>query len=534
VSPIKSRDASYREILWPLVLGDALGRLEWTTGVLSLNVSKESYDSMKDAGTVEKKAAIATYTHEMVHVLQLALHGFPYRWAAELFELVTPAVVRLRAGHAPEDFGPLLDAIKLGEAAFTSDEVEAITAHFDLLDDPCPAGITTRSLLESHAHVVQRRINFEIDGFADLAWHLADAPAPEYRAAFDALQLAVGPEVAYAWFPLVCSVALCTERPAMSFNHLLLTLAAEPGYLPDKPTPENALQAQRDLADIVDSELIGSAGQVARARGEGGAPVLRLVDAANKAFSRQDFDPSWAYAAPHEELERLVPHLYVPVFLRPVDPQGFAAQLPPDMDQVSGLAYLTMAALLGQLTRSIEAKSRERGKQALDELDWLRWDRRPILMRLDAGQIAEHDHSRLLWLSDPASHSETSGRELARIWGRVALLAPEELDPDGNAVLATLPPVRDHLRTLSTRFPAFPVVLTWQSGMSGFVDWFGALVPHAMQGDALVLQHPDVLASVNAAADAIQRLGREVEQNPTLAIQLMQLPLLTAGIGDAE
>jgi hypothetical protein len=219
----------------------------------------------------------------------------------------------------------------------------------------------------------------------------------------------------------------------------------------------------------------------------------------------------------------------VPVFLRPIDPQGFAAQLPSDMDETTGMVYLTTAAVVGQLTRSIDARSRARGNQALDGLDWLRWDRRPILLQLDAAQLAENDHSRLLWLSDPATNPATSGRELARIWGRVAMLAPGELDPEGQALLANLAPVRDYLRRLSSHFPAFPVVLSWAPGMSGFVDWFGSLVPQAMRGDALMLQHPEVLAAVAAAADAMRRLGQEVGQDPSLAIQLMQLPLLVAG-----
>lgn len=504
-----------------------------------LDVSKEAYDAMSSVGGTydpmpealrkEVGAAITAYTHEHVHTLQMALCGFPFRWASELFDIIRPAVAKLRNGQRGDDIGHLLNAIKLGEAALSPDEVEALGVHFAKLDEPCSIGLTTRSILESHAHVIQRRANYEINDFSELAPHVADAPGAEYRAAFDVLAFAINPKVAYAWFPLICSVALCTERPAVSFNRLTLALAANPTFLPQDPTRDNALQVQRDLADIVNSELIGSASQVAAARKEG-TPLRRLVQAAEEIFSNQAFDPSWAYAALHEELLQLVQHLPVPVFLRPVAPQGFAIKVPPDMDKDVALAHLSTAALSSQLTRALDARSRARGADALDRLDWLRGHREPLLVRLSSQHLSDTDHTPLLNLSDPATNQSLSGRELARLWGRIVLLAPDEIDPEGEAILSNLTPVRAYLSALSRRFPAFPVVLSWTQGMSGFVDWFGSMAPEAMNGDGLMLDYPELFEAVMETTKAIEELGEEVDQNPSLAIQLMRLPLLRIAV----
>jgi hypothetical protein len=532
-------DATYQELLWPLVLqGNAIGRLEWSTGVLSLDVDSALFDRLgteipaESPGAEftedERRTAIATLTHEQIHVLQIGMCGFPYRWAAELFDHIRPALSRLRDDAGREDFGPLLAAIDLGEDAFSTAERGALTRHFEQLDEPSPTGITTRSILETHAFVIQRMINYGTRTYADLEPHLNDAPAPEYRAAMDVLVLAVGAETAYPWFPLVCSVALCSERPAAAFNKILLSLAAYPGVLPDAPTRENALQSQRDLADIVGDQLIGSAGEVASTRGDVGTPHVRLVNGANEAFNSGAAAPSWAYAAPHEELGELIAHLRVPIFLRPQYPQGFAAQLPPGMDEGTGLAQLTLAAISSQLCQTFDAASRELGAQALDGLDWLRADRRAILLRLDADQIARHDHGPLLNLSDPTINGQRPGRQLARAWGRGFLLGPEELDPDGTAALALVPSISAYLRELNATFPAFPIVLSFTSGRSSFVDWFGSIAPAACVGGELRLDHPDIVDAIAVAVSAIEDLGRQVGQNPTLALQLMQLPVWMA------
>lgn len=522
-------DASYAELLWPLVLGgSAVGRLEWSTGVVSLDITHEVYASMSEARSQEQRRGATAYAHEMVHVFQLATCGFPFQWADQLRSLIQPALVRLRKDRR-DDFAPVLEAMSLGSSAFTVEEASALRAHYGKIDAPNSVGLTTRCLMETHAFVVQRRMKYQVSGYSDLAQHLADAPSAEYRAAMDALAFTIGPTAAFEWFSLICAVALCTEHPAVSYNRILRALSDSPGLLPDTLAPKNALQAQRDLADLVEDDLIGSSAQAAEGRRSQRTPLTRLVSNVNRA-ANEGFDFIWCLAAPHVELVRLVQYLHVPVFLRPREPQGFAVQLPPGMERDTGLALLAVAATTVQLTRSIEATSRSVGAQAVAGLDWLQGDRQPVMFQLDLQALTEQDNLALLNLSDPGTNSAVSGREMARLWGRIVLYAPPELDPEGESTLSALPAAREYLNRLAEKFPAFPVVLAWGEGISGFVDWFGSLVPQAVHGNAVMVQHPALREAVEEATRAIYGLGERVGQNPTLVVQLLQSPLRRASI----
>jgi hypothetical protein len=320
---------------------------------------------------------------------------------------------------------------------------------------------------------------------------------------------------------MISAVALCTTRPAEAFGTLAFALARDPELAQHSLTRYNAAQLSRDLCDLVADALIGTAQQVAKNSREANRPHSRVVWALNKAAGGGAFDPFWAYTAPHDEFGNMQPSLGVPMFLRSAEPQGFSIQLPPGMDEIAGMTLLATSAVTAQLSR-VAVGSRTRGDEALDRLEWLRGDRSPIELRLDLDQVQQHDTATILSLVDPDRHTAHTGRELAQLWGRAFLLAPRELDPHGDAVLASLASVQDYLKAVNREFPAFAAILSWPFG---YVDWFSAIAPEALCGTDLNILHPSVSTAVDGAARAIYALGERSGQNPTLLVELMRMRL---------
>jgi hypothetical protein len=354
-------DPTFAQLLWPLVVGgDSLGRFDWATGALSLDVELDVWQNIDGASDADRWRAKRAYVHEHVHVLQVSLFGFVYRWSVEFLDLFRPALRRLNEHKDEVDPAAVVAAIETGVVSLTSDEREAVASHFAVIDEPMAFGITTRSILESHAHFVERRYHHPMSHVDDWAPHLDDAPAQDYRIAFDFLSALIGPEAAFNWFPLAAAVALNTAMPAMAFVKIGLDIVDLDAFPFDEPPRhDTALQVQRDVADLVAEGLLGSAQQVAAGMAQD-SYHLRVVRAVNEATRAGDFDPTWAYVAPHEEFERGLAVADAPVFMRPRMPQGFAVMVPAGMDPHDAEARLVVAAMVRQLSAPIEAESRRR------------------------------------------------------------------------------------------------------------------------------------------------------------------------------
>lgn len=514
-SPIE--EAQYAELLWPVVpTGEVDGALDWFSGVMALDVSHETWEKLGDAPPEVQAQVARVYWHELFHFVQLVTMGFMHDWAADLLALIRPAVLRVQAKTQEGDFSGLKRIIRLGPQLLSEAEAESVGRHFLKLDEPGRSGLTTRAILESHAHFAERRLNHDITESFHWTPHLHDAPTPVYRAGFDFLAFAAGYQPAFHWFPLAASLSLCTADPVDTFERLALALADDEAARALTSDEDAGVSA---MVEFALAHLAGTPLSTPLNGTEREHPVFTPVSYALAAAVKQgEFDVFRCYARPDREIMPLLERglVRVPILFRPAPPARLAIQSLQGVPEPQILAMFVLGAIGRQLTRTAESAALARGDASIGRLAWLIRDHTPVLFDLARDDLESGDPERMLRLFDPRH-----GNTLAA-WGRIVLRVPPEIDPTQDALLYRVPAARRLLQAIHRQMPGFPVYLGVPYGP---YEWFGCI------GHDSALEEPDwsgprIRALVADAERAVHAHAESIGQNAWLAVQCLFRPWL--------
>jgi hypothetical protein len=510
-SALIAEDAQYVELLWPIVPhGDIEGSLDWFTGVMALDVDYETWQNIGNATAELREHAVRVYSHELFHSLQIATMGFLHDWAADLFAMIRPVVARVQAGHAPKDFAAIKRLIARGSSLLTPAEQQEMLEHFRKIDRGGRSSLTTRAIFEGQAFFVERMLNYKIPDGGELVRHLAAAPRPVYRVAFDFLACATGLPAAFEWFSFVASMSLCTSDPVNTFERLAVALGAafSAGEL---PTPADAT----DMGQFVKPFLDSADWSTPLAGVDKTHPVFSgTARALGEAEKQKLFDLFQFFRSPHNAINDMqqwsVPS--VPIIFKPVPPTKLAIQVPPNMDETSVLVLFTIGAVGRQLTRAPAAQSAKEGDRNIDRLSWLISEHELMFYTLADEDVRSGDPGRMIKLFEP---NDGAGPQKMTLWGRVVLGVSETIDPTGAAYLPQIPEARRLVSALHEKLPMFLLYLTPRFAL---YEWFGSVPTTLDANGQLKTDDPLVRRLVDEADAAMNEAAAAVGQNPWLAI----------------
>ncbi|MDA0161326.1 hypothetical protein OM076_13695 [Solirubrobacter ginsenosidimutans] len=285
---------TWGEIVTALAVDDGVeAYLDWATGLLRIN---RAYDEWRQE--TPSHVFAETLAHESFHLVQLATTGYGYRLSARLFDLVRRALTATADVEIPPG---------------ASAEVARLLS---VLDAVGPEGVTARSVLESHAYLVQKQAVWTGLTAASYDAILVSAPAPEYRTAYEFARDHLADET-FTTFPLLCSLALLTADPAETFIALVheldrRSLHYEPG----------TARALLGLTEALAGRFLGTAADVRRAQGLRHPLLDPLLDAVDHRRASGGVDPIEGLAQPLA--------LYAAIAFKTLRPMLFNPTLRPD------------------------------------------------------------------------------------------------------------------------------------------------------------------------------------------------------------
>lgn len=502
-------EAQYVELLWPIIpTGEVDGELNWFSGVMALNISYESWQQFNEAKDRENMSTI--YTHEFFHFLQFSTMGFVHDWAADLFHVLRPIIKRVGSS----DFSSLKRIIKEGPALLSSQERATLDQHFLKFDRRDVSGLTARMIFESQAYFVERTVNYNIDNPSDWTPHLIAVPDDIYRVAFDFLAYGAGYSVAFEWFSSVASVSLCSQNPAMSFTQLSLALGRDKSIASMTRDPENIPQMIDYLIQqLPDVKLTNPLESTYRSH-----PIFSTAAKEFRKLASKDlFNQNQLFGRPDLELRTIfeLNDIEVPIIFKPEPPSRLVIQRPTNLDEGGVLALFSIGAIGNQLTRASATSSDIESRKSLEQLSWLVNDHQPVILQLAVEDLRLGDPARMVQLFNPAEEPKT----LSKLWGRVILQLPTDIDPNQDLHLPCIPEARQLLQAIHEKLPMFPVYLY---PLFGIYDWFGAIGPEeALIDTNLNLQHPEIEKLLHKIALTIFKSGEMMGLNPWLAIKCL-------------
>lgn len=511
----------YVELLWPVIpKGDVDGSLDWVSGVMALDVDTGTWADLNNAPAEARNAAITAYRHEYFHLIQLSVMDYLGDWAAQLFNLMRPAVRRVNDDLQANGFAVIKKLIEEGSSLLSGEERDAIGEHYRHLDTPGDSGLTARSILECQAYFVERRFHYEFQRSSDWTGHLASAPAHMYRIPFDFLAYATGYGVAYEWFCLIASASLCSSDPVATFELLTLELAADDDAKKIRNDGTTAVEMVQFVRRIFPDTHWSTQWD------DTTHPVFtRTSNRLRKAIAEGEVDGALLLCRPDLLLDTIdqLDGMEVPIIFKPMPRRQLGVTVPPDSDFGAALGLFTMGAVGRQLTQFAAIASQEVGAAAIEKLTWLIREHDQILCKLAYADLVSGSPDRILQVLDPLNDlSEVKPKS----WGRWVLLLPEELDPRQDRHLPTVPEARNLLRAVYRKLPMFPVYLAPQAGL---YDWIGSVAPDdARDGEKINILHPQVVNLFTEAERAIVKCGAKLGQNPWLAIQCLFGPAYRA------
>jgi len=503
---------SYVELFWPMIpRGDALGSLDWIGGVMSLDISHETWQSITEAPAELKTEALRVYSHELFHFLQLSTMRFMHDWAKELANEVRTVLLRVRPG----DMSTLGDVIARGHKVLTEAENATLEAHFMKLDTPGVGGLTPRAIFEGQAFFVERMVNYDISESHHFTAHLERAPEAIYRIALDFLSHAVGYHVALEWFSAIASASLCTADPVSAFETLSVQLRASPQLGSIKRDPNG----MADMWTFVQQALSEAGFELGLIDAEErpGHPIFTgVAHELQTKEARGEFHHMAFFAQPETTIRVLIGTwgIELPIVFRPQPPSKICIQSPSRLDEGSLLALIALSAAGRQITRAAATKSKRFGQAKLAELTWLVAEHNAPVLDLTTEEVRAGDAARLVRLFASDDDQE---RTRHTYWGRLIVRAPVTLDPTQDAPLPHVPGCRELVRAFHARMPAFPLFLRPDHG---FFDWFGCLAPEAACVDGgLDVANREVIELMASTREAMCAHAVARNQNPWLLLE---------------
>ena len=220
--------------------------------------------------------------------------------------------------------------------------------------------------LEAHAYLVEKKSHWvDLDSLGYLHMLNEGAPGPEYRHAYDLARFRLGDSVAFAYFPLIASLALCAADPSLAFDILITEVARS--SLPPTPGASDYPTVQKLATDTVPN-LVGTSAEVYERTGLTHpiytAALKAINDASYQGFSVLDF-----FADPANRLESIVTDGVRPMVFRANAEDQFPIFVPPKLSQGLVLAQVLYSVLASRVLgpQAYEASQRSEA----DGYDWL-------------------------------------------------------------------------------------------------------------------------------------------------------------------
>ncbi len=195
------------------------GYLEWVSGILYINASKQQWKEYLNVQAGETRSAsqrelCQTVTHETYHFLQIAMTGYLYRFACRLFtgfrSLLSPLLSSSKIEQLLCDPPPLPQNL-----------IELVRA----LDSPGPEGLTVRDIVESSAYLYEHLMHYPDMNKSFYDEILASSHiGPEYKKAYSMAEDILGPHVMDT-FLTASFISLCFEQPAGCFLDVLKAIS---------------------------------------------------------------------------------------------------------------------------------------------------------------------------------------------------------------------------------------------------------------------------------------------------------------------
>ena len=184
--------------------------LDWATGLTRYFFDIETFDSLTDSNrsvyNKEERYILEAITHETVHLLQLTLTGYGYRFSSNMIRIVVSAA---------HDFESL-DAINKNRIQYAKRAERLISG----MRRQGPEGVSALAIMESAAFLAQKLDHYKFGPQSYEKMLTDEAPSGEYRIAYDVAAEHLGPD-ATEHFPHVASLALATTQPEEAFIPLL-------------------------------------------------------------------------------------------------------------------------------------------------------------------------------------------------------------------------------------------------------------------------------------------------------------------------
>jgi len=317
-----------------------LGMLDWPTGVIHLNADEAEFAELiaQDAASyTERQRDLAqTLFHERFHYLQIGTCGFLYQYAGELFEALRGC------GMTTENLARRAQLVIAAEAGARLVELHG------RLESKSAGDVSIRSMVESHAHLVEKRSNWVGLDASDYDTMIRRDP-PDYHSAYRMARSLLGP-VGFELLPVLVSVSLCSLQPVQTYAQLLAAVCADRSLQDVGAAAPQLMDVARDLAP---ERFLGTAADVRK----GGAvhPVYAaVVDAVTQLVEGGAASVWDLFARPHMAVAKFARVVDRPIALAPQGdgdrgtwamrlPDGFA---PSDEHRLATATRLVMLASL--------------------------------------------------------------------------------------------------------------------------------------------------------------------------------------------
>jgi TPR repeat protein len=214
----------WEDVMWRLspVPGDA-GSLDWMSGIVFWNADEETFERLNSAGkgsTPWEKEMARTQAHEFFHFYQVAIFGWLQRWVWALDGLFNRALAGTGVTEVAS-FDDLVGVDKALRERVTAEDLAALESHEAELHRKDPSsGLSVYSLIEGQAAFLEfsREFTTNVAGYRQLLEQ--EQVGLVYREAYDYAAERLG-ELAHRTFTLLCSFALCSSDPVMSFTLMI-------------------------------------------------------------------------------------------------------------------------------------------------------------------------------------------------------------------------------------------------------------------------------------------------------------------------
>jgi hypothetical protein len=201
------------------------GYFEWFTGVIRLNIDSARFEQGQYI-KVEKAEIDETYYHEFFHCCQICTTGYLYYYVAQFLKAITPVwrIITDKAVFEKKTMPLMLEAV-FEECPAISPELMKLLSD---LDEPGgPHGITSRTIIESQAFLVQKQISHKGIRHIDYIAMLDDSVSSEYSHGYLVAAEYLGAST-MEHYHLIVYMSLLFLKPRDVFHEICALIARNP------------------------------------------------------------------------------------------------------------------------------------------------------------------------------------------------------------------------------------------------------------------------------------------------------------------